>query len=311
MSVSHTRPARSDRRGQPTPVAGPDEPTAAAVFPPGELADPPREEADPPDEEDGAAGRADSLPGRVNSTPEQLDSVPGRPDGALPTPVLRLAGASFGYGDRRIVQRISLRVLPGEVVALVGPNGAGKSTLLRGVLGLARLLEGEQFWFGTPARAFTDRYRVGYVPQRYNLAGGVPVTVREVVASGRLNRRRTPWPLSPSARRAERLAVDEAIAATGLTDQARTPAHLLSGGQQRRMLVSRALAGGPEVLLMDEPTAGVDPAHRHLLVESLDALVSAGLTLVVVTHELEALDRLHPRVVRLEAGHLRGEEAGR
>ena len=221
-----------------------------------------------------------------------------------PAPVLALHGAAVGYGDTPVVQDVDLVVRRGEVVALVGPNGSGKTTLVRGLLGLARVLEGRVELLGVPAERFRQRWRIGYVPQRHTVGGAVPSTVEEVVASGRLARR----PLLSRATAADRQAVREAIETVGLGDRRRAPVATLSGGQQRRTLIARALAAEPEVLVMDEPTAGVDAASQENLVRTLARLVEQGLTLVVVTHEIEPLLGLLTRVVLLQDGRVVRDE---
>jgi len=229
---------------------------------------------------------------------------PLRPDAAdgaaAGTPVVRLRGAAVGYGERRVLDGVDFTLHRGEVVALVGPNGSGKTTLVRAVLGLATVLEGEIELFGTPAARFGDRWRIGYVPQRHTVGGAIPSTVEEVVASGRLPRRR----LLSRGTAADRKAVTDAIATVGLTDQRRSPVAELSGGQQRRALIARALASEPEVLVMDEPTAGVDAENQLSLARTLGVLVGQGLTLLVVTHDVAPLHDLLTRVVPLRDGRV-------
>ena len=222
----------------------------------------------------------------------------------MTTPVLALSGVAVGYGDRPVVEDVDLVVRPGEVVALVGANGSGKTTLVRGVLGLATVLAGRIELLGRPAASFRERWRIGYVPQRHTVGGGIPSSVQEVVASGRLARRRL---LSP-ATAADRHAVQEALETVGLADRRHAPVATLSGGQQRRTLIARALAADPDVLIMDEPTAGVDAAGQESLVRTLTLLVGQGLTLVVVTHEIEPLLGLLTRVVELREGRVVRDE---
>jgi len=219
------------------------------------------------------------------------------------TPVIALRDVSVGYHDKAAICAINLTVNSGEVVAVIGPNGSGKSTLVRGILGLAPVLDGELRLFGTPAARFGQRHRIGYVPQRHTVGGAIPSTIEEVVGSGRLVHRR--WFSRASA--ADRVAVAEAIAAVGLADRRRAMVATLSGGQQRRVLIARALAGRPEVLIMDEPTAGVDAESQHALVHTLLGLVRRGLTLIVVTHEIEPLRPVLSRVVTLSGGRLIGD----
>jgi len=184
------------------------------------------------------------------------------------------------------------------VIAVIGPNGSGKTTLVRGLLGLAPLMSGSIELFGTPAEQFRQRYRIGYVPQRHTVGGGIPSTVEEVVASGRLPRKH----LLTRQNRHDRQVVAEAIATVGLTDHRRAPVATLSGGQQRRVLIARALASEPDVLVMDEPTAGVDAESQAGLVRTLGRLAEAGLTLLVVTHEVTPLRAILTRAVALRDG---------
>lgn len=213
---------------------------------------------------------------------------------------VELSGATIGYGGRPIVHGVDLTIARGEAVGLLGPNGSGKSTLVRGLLGLADLLGGDCSLFGTPVGRLTDRWRVGYVPQRITFGSGVPVTVQQLVATGRLARSR-PW---RPRRGADAEAIRRAIDAVGLTDRRRDPVAELSGGQQRRATIARALAAGPELLLLDEPTAGVDAANRTALATTLAALVGAEVTLVVVTHEIGPVEALVGRTIVLRDGRV-------
>ncbi len=215
-------------------------------------------------------------------------------------PVISLRSAAFGYAGRPVATDLTLQIHQGEVVALLGPNGSGKSTLVRGLLGLNDHLGGQVELFDTPLASFTHRTRVGYVPQRHTLSGSIRSTVREVVATGRLAHRSWWQP----AGRGDRELVTRALATVGLSDQAGADVTTLSGGQQRRVLIARALAGRPEVLVMDEPTAGVDAASQDVLARVLRRLVDAGLTLVVVTHELAAMRGIVDRIVEMDAGQV-------
>lgn len=223
------------------------------------------------------------------------------PNDAAPVdaaPVVRFRDVSIGYEGRPALRGVSLVVEPGEVVAVVGPNGSGKSTLVRGLVGLAEVLHGSLELFGQDSAQFRDRARIGYVPQRHTIAGAIPSTVREVVASGRLPRKRF-W---QRMNRVDRLAVRAAIDEVGLGAQTKTPVGILSGGQQRRVLIARALAADPDVLIMDEPTAGVDVENQRSLAVTLGRLAARGHTMIIVTHELEALSPVVTRVVTIGGG---------
>jgi zinc transport system ATP-binding protein len=222
------------------------------------------------------------------------------PDGRAAEAVIALRGASFGYGERAVLTGADLAVRRGEIVAVVGPNGSGKSTLMKGILGLNERVAGSVALFGVPADDLRDRARVGYVPQRHTLSGSVRATAEEIVETGRLPR------LGPLGRlrATDRQIVARALEVVGLADRAATEVSTLSGGQQRRVLIARALAGQPDVLIMDEPTAGVDAANQHVLADVLERLVDRGVTMVVVTHELGALERLLTRIVVVDGGRI-------
>lgn len=223
---------------------------------------------------------------------------PGRPVRRAKGPVVAVRDAVVGYGPRPVLRGVSLTVAPGEVVAVLGVNGSGKSTLVRTCLGLVPLRDGSVELFGTPVRRFRQWHRIGYVPQRLGAGGGVPATVAEVVAAGRLARRGIWRP--PGA--ADRAAVARALRAVGLADRAGDPVAALSGGQQQRALIARALAGEPELLVLDEPTAGVDAVSQAAFAEALRAFVADGGTVLLVAHELGPLSELVGRAVVVHHG---------
>ncbi|WP_446210950.1 metal ABC transporter ATP-binding protein [Micromonospora sp. IBSANI012] len=216
----------------------------------------------------------------------------------MTAPVITVTHGAVGYDGRPVLRDVSLTVTAGEVVAVLGANGSGKSTLIRAVLGLVPLAAGSVELFGTPQRRFRQWRRIGYVPQRLGAGGGVPATVREVVASGRLARRGV---LRPPGR-ADREAVDAALRAVGLADRAADPVATLSGGQQQRTLIARALAGRPELLVLDEPTAGVDAASQEAFATALRDFVADGGTVLLVAHELGPLRPLISRAVVVHQG---------
>jgi zinc transport system ATP-binding protein len=211
-------------------------------------------------------------------------------------PAIVVREARFGYGSIEAA-RADIAIGAGDVVAVLGPNGSGKSTLVKGMLGLVDVLAGSVEWFGRPLPE-ADRSMIGYVPQRQSAAGPIPVTVDELVRSGRLASNGW-WRRS---READRLAVDAAIDVVGLSAQRRLPVSRLSGGQQRRALVARGLAGGARVLILDEPLAGVDAASQTALADTLRVLAEAGTTIVIVLHELGPIQPLVTRVVAMNSG---------
>ena len=214
--------------------------------------------------------------------------------------VLTVRDLAVELGGRPVLRGIDLAIQPGEVVALLGANGSGKSTLVRSVLGLNPLARGEVALFETPLRSFRDWHRVGFVPQRATAASGVPATVREVVAAGRLSRRRPLVPLG----RADKAAIADALDAVGLSERAHDGVASLSGGQQQRVLIARALAGEPDLLVLDEPTAGVDLVSQEAFAGTLRALVGRGVTILLVVHELGPLADLVGRAVVMRDGRI-------
>lgn len=214
--------------------------------------------------------------------------------------IVSLRSASFGYADRAVVSDVSLDVRAGEVVAVLGPNGSGKSTLVKGLLGLNTQMGGDVSLFGTPFADFHDHARLGYVPQRHTLSASVRATVEEIVAIGRLPHQS--WLARPNRRDKE--IVCDSLDLVGLGDRAREDVSTLSGGQQRRVLIARALAAQPDVLIMDEPTAGVDTASQQVLAEVLVRLAGRGTTMLIVTHELQPLRDVLTRIVAMSAGHV-------
>ena len=215
---------------------------------------------------------------------------------------VELVGVSFGYRPGQLVlERVDLRVGPGEFVAIAGPNGGGKTTLLRLVLGLERPASGEARLFGEPAHAFSRRRTLGYLAQRAQLATEAPATVREVVASGRLAASGLLGPL----RRRDRAIVAESIGRVGLAHVADRPVRTLSGVQQQRAFIARALAGEPSLLVLDEPTTGVDAEGQETLAELLDRLHrDLQVTVLYVSHEFGAVERYVERVVLVRGGIL-------
>lgn len=215
--------------------------------------------------------------------------------------VIEARGLHFRAGASHILRGIDLTVDQGEVVALLGANGSGKSTLVRALVGINVPTEGTVRLFGEPLwagrrGAAIDWSRIGYVPQRAGAGGGIPSTVQEVVASGLLHGRRLRLP------RGWRERVEAALEQVGLADRVHDPVHHLSGGQQQRILIARALVREPDLLVLDEPVAGVDVASQEAFAATMKRLVDGGLTVLVVLHELGELEPLVSRAVVLRHG---------
>jgi zinc transport system ATP-binding protein len=213
----------------------------------------------------------------------------------LVTAAVELERVAFGYRPgQRVLEDVDLRIGEGEFVAVAGPNGGGKTTLVRIALGLERPSGGRALLYGEPAHRFSRRRTLGYLAQRTELGGDAPTTVRELVSAGRLAAGGLIGPL----RRRDRELVAEAIARVALTDVADAPLRMLSGGMQQRAFIAKALAGAPSLLVLDEPTTGVDAESQESLAALLDRLHSdLGVTILYVSHEFGAVERFVERLV--------------
>jgi zinc transport system ATP-binding protein len=227
--------------------------------------------------------------------------------------VIEATGLGVTLGGQPILDGIDLTVPAGEVLALLGANGSGKSTLVRTMLGVVPRTSGEVRLFGAPLGPSAPWDRIGYVPQRLPAAAGVPSTAYEVVTSGLLHGR-TLRPPHGHKRRA--LA---ALADVGLGDRAFQRVQEMSGGQQQRVLIARALVRDPDLLVLDEPTSGIDIPTQATFVDTVSRLHDAGTTVVVILHELGPFAPLIDRAVVLRHGRVahdgappaaRGEHAG-
>jgi zinc transport system ATP-binding protein len=209
---------------------------------------------------------------------------------------VELNGVSFAYpGGPDVLSGVDVEIRRGEFVTIAGPNGGGKTTLLRVALGLEEPVTGEARLFGEPADRVRDRYRIGYLAQRTRLGIDAPATVSEVVTAGRVARRGLLKPFGRPDR--------DAISRVGLVEHAATPIQRLSGGQQQRAFIAKALAGEPELLVLDEPTAGVDVDAQEAFGAFLGELHEAlGVTILYVSHEFGAVERFVERVILVRGG---------
>jgi ABC-type Mn2+/Zn2+ transport system ATPase subunit len=209
-------------------------------------------------------------------------------------PLIALRDASFGYENREILAHVSFTIEEGDFVALLGPNGAGKTTLLRGIVRLIPLLAGSlECGFDRAANP------IGYVPQREALDPIFPLTAHEVVLMGTYARLS---PLRPVGR-AERRIAAECLEQVGMQAVAEQRFSSLSGGQKQRVLIARALAAEPLLLVLDEPTAGVDPGAASAIMNVVAHLNrERGLTVLLVTHQLRMLHSLARVVVWVQGG---------
>jgi zinc transport system ATP-binding protein len=200
-----------------------------------------------------------------------------------------------------ILHGIDLTVAAGEAVALLGANGSGKSTLVKALMGIAPVTSGAAELYGadvTTAPRSVPWSRIGYVPQRLGPGSGVPATALEVVGSGLLDNKR----FRPG-RGARRKAL-EALEQVGLADRANDSVQVFSGGQQQRVLIARALVRNPDLIILDEPLAGIDRASKEALASTLNRMRGQGTTILVVLHELGELAGMIDRAVVLRHGRV-------
>ena len=208
--------------------------------------------------------------------------------------IIELSGVDFGYTSTPVVENISIRIDPGEYVAVVGPNGSGKSTLMKLMLGLLRPDDGVAKLFGDPAHQFDDGSRIGYVSQHASASKEMPITVREVVKMGR-------FPHVGFGRLSgeDWEIVDQALDTVGMTAFADRRVTQLSGGQRQRAFIARALASEADLLVLDEPTVGVDMESVEAFYDLLDSLNRDGITVLLIEHDLSAVTEHADRVICL------------
>lgn len=200
---------------------------------------------------------------------------------------IELNDVSFNYGDLPVLESITTSISEGDFVGIIGPNGGGKTTLLKIILGLLEPKSGEVKIFGHSVREAKEHYEIGYVPQHIAQVNySFPTTVFEVVRSG-LTRRRgilRPFQKSDDAR------AKEIMEMIGIGNLSARPLDALSGGQRQRVFIARALAGSPRLLILDEPTVGVDSASENQLDELLTKLnKEQGMTIILVSHDVDAV----------------------
>jgi len=214
---------------------------------------------------------------------------------------------SVDLGGLRVVDGLTLRVGEGDFLALVGPNGGGKTTLLRVILGLERFSAGSVKVFGGLPGSSPER--IGYVPQRLFFDREFPISVRDLVLMGRLSKKK----LFQHYNRLDKERVDEAVRMVGLERLIERRIGDLSGGELQRALIARALVGEPELLLLDEPTASIDPKMKSIIYTLIEQL-KERLTIVLVTHDTALISRYVTKVATLNVTlelHEPGATAGR
>ncbi|AEC01458.1 metal ABC transporter ATP-binding protein [Parasphaerochaeta coccoides] len=210
-------------------------------------------------------------------------------------PAIKCSDVSFSYGQTPVLSSLSLRIDEGQFVCISGRNGSGKTTLMRLFLGELLPSNGTVAIFGQNPAAFASWKNVGYMSQ-FPVDAAFPATVREIVSTAL-------YPLKPHGKERENL-VDEALRLTGMQNMKNRLLGELSGGQRQRVLLSRVLAGAPRLLLLDEPTAGVDTQSTSRIFETLAHLQTHGLTIVVISHDTHELEKYTGNIMRVETGRI-------
>ncbi|MFS0780895.1 metal ABC transporter ATP-binding protein [Bacillus sp. 1P06AnD] len=201
--------------------------------------------------------------------------------------LIKINDVSYRYEKEAVLEHITIHITKGSFLAIVGPNGSGKSTLLKLLLGLLKLQKGSIELFGQPIQQFKDWDKIGYVSQKANsFNSGFPATVFEVVLSGLTKK----IGLFHFSKKKDREKAMEALRSVGMDAYANRNIGELSGGQQQRVFIARAIVSDPALLILDEPTVGVDAKNEKLFYDMIEQLnKKLGITMVLVTHDLEAV----------------------
>lgn len=202
------------------------------------------------------------------------------------TPIVEIHDLCFSYGSDETLCSVTFEIEKGDFLGVIGPNGSGKTTLLRVILGLLKPQNGQVKLFGKNISEFNQWTRIGYVPQKATyIETSIPINVQEIVSLGRVAKAG----LGNFLKKSDSIAIDKALQLVGMQEYKNRQITELSGGQQQRVFIAKALASEPELLILDEPTVGVDVAAQDEFYQLLAELNKKGITLVIVSHDIDVI----------------------
>lgn len=218
----------------------------------------------------------------------------------MPEPIVQVTDLHVQLGSAHILHGVDFALAPGRTLAVMGANGSGKSTLIRTLMGITPVQRGNINLFGVPLsrRRQVPWQRIGYAPQRVTTTSGVPATALETVAAG------LTYGTKLRLGRGWRKKSMAALELVGLDQRANESVQTFSGGQQQRVMMARSLVRKPELIILDEPFAGIDAASRASLIDTLEEQHRAGVALILVLHELYEIEYLIDEAVVLEQGKI-------
>lgn len=203
------------------------------------------------------------------------------------SPLITIDNVSFRYNESRVIEHVNLDIQQGEYVGIIGPNGSGKTTLLRLILGLLVPQSGTIYLFGKPVQQVKDWSKIGYIPQKATqFDSQFPITVNEIVSLGRIAKKG----LFGKFTHDDEQVIRRAIEMADISNLKHTLMTELSGGQQQRVFIAKALASEPDILILDEPTVGVDVESQEKFYTLLSHLnKKEGKTIIIVSHDIDVI----------------------